>query len=97
MRAPNAHALSFRNRGDVGDDWSISKQKEGAQPGAKTPAREYDGGESASKKPAVIKGGEWETCETSIVLLICARGNKSNSSVIPTLGHCGSERERDNT
>lgn len=45
MYAPNAHALSFRNSGDIGGVPSMFKRSEWAQPGEKTPAREYGGGE----------------------------------------------------
>jgi len=53
---PNAHALSFRNSGDIGGFWSMFKKRERVQPEEKTPARENGGGESASNTPTLIKG-----------------------------------------
>ena len=44
--APNAHALSFRNSGDVGGVRCMFQQREWGQPREKAPAREYGNGES---------------------------------------------------
>ena len=46
MYAPNAHALSLRNKGEIGGVGFIFKQEEWAQPGKKAPAREYGDGRS---------------------------------------------------
>jgi hypothetical protein len=55
--APNAHALSFRNNGEIGGDGFMFKQKERGQPGEKAPAREYCDGRSGSNRLALVKGG----------------------------------------
>ena len=46
--APNAHALSFRNSGDVCNVRSMFQQRKRGQPGEKAPARECGGGGSRS-------------------------------------------------
>lgn len=83
MDEPNAHALSFRNNGDICDCCSMFKDGERAQPVEKAPAREYDGGENARNEAISYRSrAEVDPCVAGIV---CYRGNNSDSTVMPTL------------
>jgi hypothetical protein len=50
MHEPNAHALIFRNKGDVDGSRSMFKDGKRAQPVEKAPARECDGGRNVSNE-----------------------------------------------